>query len=99
MYSNTSYYAPSGTSTDTVPAPAPAPESNSAQLPCGIVRPFSGQNIRFQLEELQKAEVGHRYARVDRRPLDPPPVVILRIFRALDIGTDQERNEEVEDYG
>ncbi|KAF6760287.1 velvet factor-domain-containing protein [Ephemerocybe angulata] len=35
---------------------------------------FEGKTIRAELQELQKAELGRKYARVDRRPLDPPPV-------------------------
>ena len=59
---------------------------------------FAGRKIRFELQELQKAESGRkkvqllfflcsvsdillrRYAKVDRRPLDPPPAVLLRMF-------------------
>ncbi|KAH6913995.1 velvet factor-domain-containing protein [Coprinopsis sp. MPI-PUGE-AT-0042] len=41
---------------------------------------FGGKTIRAELQELQKAELGRKYARVDRRPLDPPPVVLLRVF-------------------
>ncbi|PPQ93803.1 hypothetical protein CVT25_013512 [Psilocybe cyanescens] len=41
---------------------------------------FAGRTIRVELEELQKAESGRKYAKVDRRPLDPPPAVLLRLF-------------------
>ncbi|KAF5380396.1 hypothetical protein D9615_004527 [Tricholomella constricta] len=60
---------------------------------------FADQDIRVELQELQKAEVGRKYARVDRRPLDPPPVVLLRLFRVYDIDTDRQREEEIIDYG
>ncbi|KAG5648548.1 hypothetical protein DXG03_003159 [Asterophora parasitica] len=60
---------------------------------------FAGEDIRVELLELQKAEVGRKYARVDRRPLDPPPVVLLRLFRVHDINTHQQREEEIVDYG
>ncbi|EDR08806.1 uncharacterized protein LACBIDRAFT_296250 [Laccaria bicolor S238N-H82] len=54
---------------------------------------FQGQTIRVELEELQKAERGRKYARVDRRPLDPPPAVLLRVFEVnrTDSGRQWER--------
>ncbi|VDB87162.1 unnamed protein product [Peniophora sp. CBMAI 1063] len=59
---------------------------------------FNGRHVRAQLVELQKADLGRKYARKDRRPLDPPPVVQLRLF--LINGTGEEAVEqEVEDYG
>lgn len=39
-----------------------------------------------------------RYARVDRRPLDPPPVIKLRLFYVTNPGTDKEREREVGNY-
>lgn len=36
-----------------------------------------------------------RYARVDRRPLDPPPVVHLKIFRVQRAGSGNEIETEV----
>ncbi|KAG5335862.1 hypothetical protein C0989_012693 [Termitomyces sp. Mn162] len=42
---------------------------------------FAGSTIRAELREIQQAELGRKYARVDRRPLDPPPVVQLRLFK------------------
>jgi hypothetical protein len=39
-----------------------------------------------------------RYAKVDRRPLDPPPTILLRIFTVYDFGTHRQREEEVENY-
>ncbi|PPR00981.1 hypothetical protein CVT24_000275 [Panaeolus cyanescens] len=41
---------------------------------------FAKRTVRFALEELQKADSGRKYAKVDRRPLDPPPTVLLRLF-------------------
>lgn len=32
---------------------------------------------------------------MDRRPLDPPPVIQLKLFRVHDIGTDHEEEEEM----
>ncbi|KAH9987191.1 velvet factor-domain-containing protein [Russula vinacea] len=41
---------------------------------------FTGKHVRAELIELQKADLGRKYARKDRRPLDPPPVVQLKFF-------------------
>ncbi|KAF8685082.1 Velvet factor [Rhizoctonia solani] len=43
--------------------------------------PFAGRTIRF--------------ARRDRRPVDPPPVVRLRMFEVLEEGTDNQHEEEI----
>ncbi|THH12767.1 hypothetical protein EW146_g7387 [Bondarzewia mesenterica] len=79
---------------------------------------FSGQLIRAELIELQKADLGRksvfipcprspaqtfspdsfRYARKDRRPLDPPPVVQLRLFKVQNAGQHDQREVEVENY-
>ncbi|KAF9078382.1 velvet factor-domain-containing protein [Rhodocollybia butyracea] len=52
---------------------------------------FAGKSIRTELCEIQKADLGRKYARVDRRPLDPPPVVKLKFFEILD----EEREREI----
>ena len=39
-----------------------------------------------------------RYARVDRRPLDPPPAVLLRLFHVYNAGTERECEKEVRNY-
>lgn len=70
--------------------------------------------IRAELVELQKADVGRKYAtsarawleiygfsrygRKDRRPLDPPPVAQLKLFRVLSVGTSNQQEVEVTDY-
>ncbi|KAI0358194.1 hypothetical protein OH77DRAFT_1397521, partial [Trametes cingulata] len=41
---------------------------------------LAGRTIRVELEELQKADLGRKYARKDKRPLDPPPVVACHFF-------------------
>ncbi|KAI0367594.1 hypothetical protein BV20DRAFT_949968, partial [Pilatotrama ljubarskyi] len=41
---------------------------------------LAGRTVRVELEELQKADLGRKYARKDKRPLDPPPVVACRFF-------------------
>ncbi|TFY62641.1 hypothetical protein EVG20_g6625 [Dentipellis fragilis] len=59
---------------------------------------FAGQLMRAELVELQKADLGRKYARKDRRPLDPPPVVQLRLYSVHNAGTDQQTETEVEHY-
>ncbi|KAF9463249.1 velvet factor-domain-containing protein [Collybia nuda] len=59
---------------------------------------FAGQAIRAELREIQQADLGRKYARVDRRPLDPPPVVQLRLFHVFNLGSEQETEKEVESY-
>ncbi|OJT12304.1 hypothetical protein TRAPUB_11171 [Trametes pubescens] len=43
---------------------------------------LAGLTVRIEIEETQKADLGRKYARKDKRPLDPPPVVICT-FRDL----------------
>ncbi|CAA7259065.1 unnamed protein product [Cyclocybe aegerita] len=56
---------------------------------------FTGRTLRVELQELQKAESGRKYAKVDRRPLDPPPAVLLRLFEAGNAQTGQFEQELV----
>lgn len=60
--------------------------------------PFEGRTIRAELREIQKADLGRKYARVDRRPLDPPPVVHLRLYQVHGYGTEAQHEEEIPDY-
>ncbi|EKM78520.1 hypothetical protein AGABI1DRAFT_92801 [Agaricus bisporus var. burnettii JB137-S8] len=55
---------------------------------------FAGHFVRYELEEVQRASLGRKYARVDRRPLDPPPVVLVKIWRYCP----ETGNEEEYDY-
>ncbi|KAH9981590.1 velvet factor-domain-containing protein [Russula compacta] len=57
---------------------------------------FAGKHVRAELIELQKADLGRKYARKDRRPLDPPPVVQLKFFYSYP-GTDRP-DSEVDNY-
>ncbi|CUA72760.1 hypothetical protein RSOLAG22IIIB_05019 [Rhizoctonia solani] len=52
--------------------------------------PFAGRTIRSELEEYQKPDLGRKFAKRDRRPVDPPPVVRLRIFEVKDDQTEEE---------
>ncbi|KAH9888990.1 velvet factor, partial [Cubamyces lactineus] len=45
---------------------------------------FARRTIRAEVEEIQKADLGRKYARKDKRPLDPPPVVVCRLFQLVD---------------
>ncbi|KAL1940818.1 hypothetical protein VTO73DRAFT_7859 [Trametes versicolor] len=38
--------------------------------------PLGGFTVRVELDEIQKADLGRKCARKDKRPLDPPPVVL-----------------------
>jgi len=59
---------------------------------------FAGQTVRTELIEVQKADLGRKYARVDRRPLDPPPAVLLKLYFVYNAGTDRQTEREVENY-
>ncbi|KAI0034778.1 velvet factor, partial [Vararia minispora EC-137] len=59
---------------------------------------FNGRKVRAELIELQKADLGRKYARKDRRPLDPPPVVQLRLYYVTGEEPHEEEQEET-DYG
>jgi len=62
----------------------PAPTYNDPTTFTFTAGQFVGRTLRVELEELQKAESGRKYAKVDRRPLDPPPAVLLRLFEPGD---------------
>lgn len=57
--------------------------------------PFAGRTIRSELSEYQKPDLGRKFAKRDRRPVDPPPVVRLRLFETKDEGTPNVREEEL----
>jgi hypothetical protein len=63
-----------------------------------IAGQFAGKVFRATLEEVQKAELGRKYARVDRRPLDPPPVILLRLFEIDNPGTPNQEEREIANY-
>ncbi|KAF8723911.1 hypothetical protein AX14_009017 [Amanita brunnescens Koide BX004] len=85
------------------------PRQTSGPVPIGQQKPvgtpityisgkFSGKTVRTDLEEIQKAKLGRKYAKVDRRPLDPPPIVLLKYFTVDDVGTPNELEQEIDDY-
>ncbi|KAJ7701910.1 velvet factor-domain-containing protein [Mycena rosella] len=57
---------------------------------------FKGKTIRAELRELQAAAFGRKYAKVDRRPLDPPPVAWLRLFEVHNAGTESQHETEID---
>ncbi|KAI0351933.1 hypothetical protein OH77DRAFT_1523819 [Trametes cingulata] len=57
---------------------------------------FAGRTIRVELEEIQKADLGRKYARKDKRPLDPPPVVICRFYNVVDKGRGRVTEQEID---
>ncbi|KAF7315898.1 Velvet domain-containing protein [Mycena indigotica] len=50
------------------------------------------------LNEIQTPQVGRKYGIKDRRPLDPPPVVQLRIYRPVGNTTQEVQNYEFVDH-
>ncbi|KAF8178162.1 velvet factor-domain-containing protein [Mycena galopus ATCC 62051] len=57
---------------------------------------FAGKTVRAVVQELQAAAFGRKYAKVDRRPLDPPPVAWLRLYEVFNAGTDAETETEID---
>ncbi|KAG9126194.1 hypothetical protein FRC07_004519 [Ceratobasidium sp. 392] len=57
--------------------------------------PFAGRIVRSELSEYQKPDLGRKFAKRDRRPVDPPPVVRLRMFETKDAGGPNQREEEI----
>ncbi|KAL1724073.1 velvet factor-domain-containing protein [Schizophyllum commune] len=49
---------------------------------CADVHPAPA-SMYIQLQEIQQPMQARRYGTVDRRPLDPPPVVRLRVFESM----------------
>ncbi|KZT38579.1 hypothetical protein SISSUDRAFT_1128665 [Sistotremastrum suecicum HHB10207 ss-3] len=56
--------------------------------------PFAGRIVRAELIEKQKPDLGRKFAKRDRRPLDPPPVAQARFF---ELKTNQETGEQHEE--
>ncbi|KAH9931954.1 velvet factor-domain-containing protein [Fomitopsis serialis] len=57
--------------------------------------PYAGRVIRADLVELQKADLGRKCGIRDRRPVDPPPVLRLRLYEVSDVDTAAQREEEL----
>ncbi|RPD64095.1 hypothetical protein L227DRAFT_650319 [Lentinus tigrinus ALCF2SS1-6] len=59
--------------------------------------PFAGRIMRASLEEMQKANIGRKYARKDKRPLDPPPVIRLRCYKTIQTASGHKVDQEIRD--
>ncbi|KZT64602.1 hypothetical protein DAEQUDRAFT_603348 [Daedalea quercina L-15889] len=60
-----------------------------------VTGPFTGRIVRARLTELQKADLGRKCGLSDRRSLDPPPVVRLRLYEVHNSHTRNHREEEL----
>ncbi|KIJ30586.1 hypothetical protein M422DRAFT_783935 [Sphaerobolus stellatus SS14] len=47
------------------------------------------------LSEIQKPDLGRKFAKRDRRPLDPPPVVQLKMHQVFNAETDHRTEQEI----
>ncbi|KAF8503974.1 velvet factor-domain-containing protein [Gautieria morchelliformis] len=50
--------------------------------------PCAGLTLRAELREEQKADLGRKFSKRDRRPVDPPPVVRVRMYQVFNAETD-----------
>jgi len=57
--------------------------------------PLAGRCVRSELQEHQKADLGRKFAKRDRRPLDPPPIVRLRMFELHGAGLPSQYELEI----
>ncbi|RDX48111.1 hypothetical protein OH76DRAFT_699952 [Lentinus brumalis] len=60
--------------------------------------PFAGKTARVVADEIQKADAGRKFARKDKRSLDPPPVLQVRFFEVRGTGTSRQCEEEILGY-
>ncbi|KAI0634009.1 velvet factor [Trametes polyzona] len=77
---------------NTSPTEVPPPKARAVDSsPRPAVRfssgPLAGLTVRVELDEIQQADRGRKFARKDRRPLDPPPVVLCRAYNIIEHGT------------
>ncbi|OSX65887.1 hypothetical protein POSPLADRAFT_1130755 [Postia placenta MAD-698-R-SB12] len=74
--------------------------SSTIGLPVSFVAgPLAGMTLRAELEEVQSAKMGRKYGHKDRRALDPPPVVLMKLYRRVGYGINARAEEEILDYG
>ncbi|KAF8517470.1 velvet factor-domain-containing protein [Gautieria morchelliformis] len=57
--------------------------------------PYAGHTIRAELQEEQKADLGRIFAKRDRSPIDPPPVVRLQMYQVFNAETDHPTEQEI----
>ncbi|KAF8490393.1 velvet factor-domain-containing protein [Gautieria morchelliformis] len=65
-------------------------EPNHRHVPSETV-----QYHRAEPQEEQKADLGRKFAKRDRRPVDPPPVVRLRMYQVFNAETDHPTDQEI----
>ncbi|KAJ4470108.1 velvet factor-domain-containing protein [Lentinula aciculospora] len=56
------------------------------------------KSVRAELHELQHAVLGQIYDEVYRRPLDPPPIVMLRLFELVPTSRYDLQEKEISSY-
>ncbi|EPQ54221.1 hypothetical protein GLOTRDRAFT_78159 [Gloeophyllum trabeum ATCC 11539] len=72
------------------------PEAVAAARFSGLQR--EGEDLRAGLLELQRPLLGRKYAIKDRRPLDPPPIAKLQLYRTVEDRRGWEQKQLIEDY-
>ncbi|EJD36094.1 hypothetical protein AURDEDRAFT_117168 [Auricularia subglabra TFB-10046 SS5] len=58
--------------------------------------PYAGKTILTCIEEVQKPDLGRKYGQRDSRPVDPPPVVQVRMIQIFDYDSPGERRVELD---
>lgn len=58
--------------------------------------PYAGKTILTCIEEVQKPDLGRKYGQRDSRPVDPPPVVQVRMIEIFDYDSPGERRVELD---
>lgn len=77
----------------------PVPSSTIGLPVSFIAGPLAGMTLRAELEEVQSAKMGRKYGHKDRRALDPPPVVLMKLYRRVGYNINARVEEEISDYG
>ncbi|KAG8844330.1 hypothetical protein FRB96_003089 [Tulasnella sp. 330] len=80
---------------DYYPSPRPQDCSYIGRPIPYISGPHAGKTIRAELQECQKPDLGRKFAKRDRRPIDPPPVVRVRLWEVYDSGLPTQSEREL----
>ncbi|KAG9029377.1 hypothetical protein FRB95_005384 [Tulasnella sp. JGI-2019a] len=80
---------------DYYPSPRPQDTSYIGRPIPYISGPHAGKTIRAELQECQKPDLGRKFAKRDRRPIDPPPVVRVRLWEVYDSGLPTQSEREL----
>jgi len=92
------YHSPLGTQPDTTSRQHAHRDHDASRIGMPILfasGPYAGQTIRAEIHEIQKPDLGRKFAKRDRRPLDPPPVVRFRMYQVFNAGTDHATEQEI----